>query len=238
MTEWALEGRVAVVTGGSRGVGAAVAGALARAGARVVAASLHGEAPLGVPGVTALQVDVTDEAAVDRLFRDTVDRLGPPDVLVNAAGVLTLGTVAEMTTADWRRTLDVNLTGVFLCSRAALSHMLSRPPAEDGLRGAIVQIVSGSGVRGWPGAAAYTASKFGVMGLSEAMRDEVRDQGIRVIDILPGMVATDMTADPRFARRPKLAPEDVSHAVVAALTASPAVMITRLDVRHQHVPPT
>jgi 3-oxoacyl-[acyl-carrier protein] reductase len=187
--------------------------------------------------VLALHVDVTDEVSVERLFQATAARWGRVDILVNAAGVLTMGTVAELRASDWRRALDVNLTGVFLCSQAALRSMLARPPDEDGLRGALVQIVSGSGVHGWPGAAAYTASKFGVMGLSEAMRDEVRAQGVRVIDVLPGMVATDMTADPRFARRPKLAPGDVAHAVLAALTASPAAMVTRVDVRHQHLPP-
>lgn len=239
MTSLTLDGRTAIVTGGSRGIGAAIAGALASAGTRVVAASLHGAAPAGLPAdrVFPVQVDVSDEESVDALFRAGIAKLGRLDIVVNAAGILTLAPIVEASASDWRRTLEVNLTGSFLCSRAALRHLLAQEADEHGLRGAIVQIVSGSGVHGWPGAGAYTASKFGVMGLSEAMRDEVRGQGVRVIDVLPGMVSTGMTDDPRFALRPKLDPSDVAHAVVAALTASPAAMITRIDVRHQHVPP-
>ncbi len=141
--------------------------------------------------------------------------------------------LTDTTAEDWRRTLEVNLTGVFLCTRAAVRQMLLQSPAPDGVRGAIVQIVSGAGVHGWPRASAYTASKFGVMGFSEAIREEVREQGIKVIDVLPGMVATAMTARPEFAARPKLVPEDVAQAVLAVLETSPEVMITRMDVRHQ-----
>lgn len=238
-----------MVTGASRGIGFAIARAILAEGATVVAvardpdrtsaaveelrtfagAESGSETP---PRVLAAPADVGDPAAVEALFQRVDVTYGRVDVLVNAAGILHRGPLEQTTPADWEESLRVNLTGVFLCSQAAVRRMLAQPERLQGVRGHIVQIVSGSGVHGWAGAVAYTASKFGVMGLSEVLRDEFRERGIKVTTILPGMVDTDMTAHEDFAERHKLAREDVAHAVLAALTASPQAVLTRVDVRH------
>ena len=254
-----LQGAAVVVTGGSRGIGLEVARAVLAAGGRVVLAA-RGEPGLAaarrslaeascdnpVTGGSGLEnsgratagehvltvpTDVTVEGQVAGLFAAAVDRFGRVDALVNAAGVLTRGGVTETRLEDWQTNLAVNLTGVFLCSREAVRRMLAQPPAEDGVRGHLVQIVSGAGVHGWPGHAAYSAAKHGVMGFSASLRDEVREQGVLVSDVLPGMTATAMTDLPDFASRNKLEPEDVARAVLAVLQAR--AMLTRVDVRHR-----
>jgi len=256
-----LEGVTVVVTGGSRGIGLAVARAALAAGSRVVLAA-RGEpglaaareslepatrestdlsgAGLETPGSTTVgeriltvPTDVTMEGQVAGLFEEAADRFGRVDVLVNAAGGLIRSSVTETRLEDWETNLAVNLTGVFLCSREAVRRMLAQPPAEDGVRGHVVQIVSGAGVHGWPGHAAYSAAKHGVMGFSASLRDEVREQGVLVSDVLPGMTATAMTDLPDFASRNKLEPEDVAQAVLAVLQAPPRAMLTRVDVRHR-----
>ncbi|MHB1345584.1 MAG: SDR family oxidoreductase [Thermoleophilia bacterium] len=234
----ALDGKTAVITGAGRGIGAALVRALLAEGASVVGAARNAEelalacrSP-GLPPALAVPTDVGDEEAVERLFHAAVDTYGRVDILVNAAGVLVRGPLEDLPLADWERALRTNLTGVFLCSRAAVRVMLRQAPGPGGARGHIVQLVSGAGVHAWVGAGAYTASKFGVMGLSDTLREEVRGRGIRVTDVLPGMVDTAMTDHPDFAGREKLAPEDVVHVVLAALTASPRAMLKRVDLRN------
>jgi NAD(P)-dependent dehydrogenase (short-subunit alcohol dehydrogenase family) len=251
-----LQDRTVLVTGASRGIGWAVAGALLRAGARVIAVSrdseslregaeelrgLLGEAAVPESGaeparesrLLTMPADVGDPAQVKRLFREVRARVPRLDALINAAGVLQRGRLEEITIDQWEESLRVNLTGVFLCSQAAVRLMLAQPPLAGGGRGHIVQIVSGAGVHGWVGAGAYTASKFGVMGLSEVLRDEVRERGIKVTTVLPGMVQTTMTDHPDFAQRHKLEADDVARAVLTVLETSPEAMITRIDVRHR-----
>ena len=231
-----LNGRVAVVTGAGRGIGAAVARRLGSEGALVIGAARTRselDATLaGIPGALAVQADVTDPHAVARLLREAVQAHGRLDFLVTAAGILHRAPLVETTVEQWAESLAVNLTGVFLCCREAARLMGDQEPDEGGVRGHIVQIVSGAGVRGWVGSGAYTAAKFGVMGLSEVLREEVRECGIKVTEVLPGMVATAMTDRGEFDERNKLAVDDVAEAVIAVLTASPAAVIQRLDVRH------
>ncbi|MCZ7664353.1 MAG: SDR family oxidoreductase [Thermoleophilia bacterium] len=231
-----LGSRVAVVTGASRGIGAAIARALGREGAFIVGAARTRAdlevALAGLPAALAVPTDVSDPQAVRTLFEAAAQVRGRVDIVVNAAGVLRRAPVEQTTLADWRESLEVNLTAVFLCSRAAVRQMLGQREAPGGVRGHIVQIVSGAGVHGWEGSSAYAASKFGVMGFTETLREEVRGRGIKVTEILPGMVDTDMTAQPEFSGRAKLAPEDVARAVLAAVTASPAAVLQRVDVRH------
>lgn len=236
-----LEGKTAVVTGASRGIGAALVRAFLMEGASVVGAARGAvelaEACLlpGLPPALPVPTDVTDEDAVARLFAATVITYGRVDILVNSAGTLVRGPIEQTALAEWETALRVNLTGVFLCSREAVRVMLGQAPAPGGVRGHIVQIVSGSGVHAWVGAGAYTAAKHGVMGFSDTLREEVRHRGIKVTDVLPGMVETSMTDHPDFAAREKLAPEDVVHAVMAALTASPRALIKRIDLRNLEV---
>ena len=216
-----LAGRVAVVTGASRGIGAATAEAIAAAGAHVVLAARDRDALDGVAGrigkaggeATAVPADVSQDADVERLFA-AAGEVGPVAALVCAAGVLTSAPFAETTTGIWEETLRVNLTGSFLCSRAAFTAM--RPAGE----GRIVLIASLSGVYAtekFPGLAAYNVSKYGVIGLTEAIAVEGREHGISAICVSPGAVDTEMLRRANPALRPGLTPDDVAGLIVALL---------------------
>ncbi len=216
-----LAGRLAVVTGASRGIGAATAAAMAAAGAHVVLAARDRQALDGVAGriteeggqATAVPTDVSDEAAVERLFARAAG-LGQLGALVCAAGVLTSVPFAGTTSATWGETLGVNLTGTFLCCRAAFTAML---PAGEGR---IVNFGSLSGVYAtekFPGLAAYNVSKYGVIGLTEAIAVEGRPHGISAICLSPGAVDTEMLRRANPALRPGLTPDDVAELIVALL---------------------
>jgi NAD(P)-dependent dehydrogenase (short-subunit alcohol dehydrogenase family) len=211
------------VTGASRGIGAATAVAIAAAGAHVVLAARDDQALDGVArritdsGGTATTVptDVSSEAAVDRLMARVAD-LGQLGALVCAAGVLTPALIPDTTSALWDETLAVNLTGTFLCCRAAFAAMV---PAGEGR---IVNIASLSGVYAtekFPGLAAYNVSKFGVIGLTEAVAVEGKDHGISAVCLSPGAVDTQMLRRANPALRPGLTPEDVGELIVALLDA-------------------
>jgi NAD(P)-dependent dehydrogenase (short-subunit alcohol dehydrogenase family) len=216
-----LAGRVAVVTGASRGIGAATAAAMAAAGAHVVLAARDQGALDDVAGriadaggqATPMPTDVSDEAAVQRLFAE-VAGVGQVGALVCAAGVLTPARFAETTSAMWDETLAVNLTGTFLCCRAAFIAMV---PAGEGR---IVNIGSLSGVYAtekFPGLAAYNVSKYGVIGLTEAIAVEGKEHGISAICLSPGAVDTEMLRRANPALRPGLTPDDVAELIVALL---------------------
>ncbi len=217
-----LEGRTAVVTGGGRGIGAAVARELTRLGARVAAfartqAELDavvraGDAALGVPG------DVTREDDLARL-REAVG--GGCDVLVNAAGILERGRVDEMAPSDFRRVVDVNLVGTFLACRTFLPGMRARR------RGRIVNVASISGHLGTPEASAYNASKWGVLGFTRSLSLEVKGEGVQVLSVSPGSVDTAMLARTPFP--PDMQPADVARVVGWCAAEAPDVM-TGADV--------
>ena len=216
-----LPGRLVVVTGASRGIGAATAAALAEAGAHVVLAARDRHALDDVTGrindaggkATAVPTDVADEAAVKRLFSE-VSRIGQVSGLVCAAGVLTNVPFAETTSMTWHETLGINLTGTFYCCRAAFTAMV---PAGAGR---IVNFSSLSGVYAtekFPGLAAYNVSKSGVIGLTEAIAVEGREHGISAICLSPGAVDTEMLRRANPALRPGLTPADVGELIVALL---------------------
>ncbi len=216
-----LAGRVAVVTGASRGIGAATGVAIAAAGARVVLASRDGEALGDVARrirqaggeAIAAPADVSRAGDVQRLFA-TAEKAGGVDALVCAAGVLTAAPFAETTLETWEQTLAVNLTGSFLCCRAAFTAM--RPAGG----GRIVNIASLSGVYAtekFPGLAAYNVSKYGVIGLTEAIAVEGREHGISAICVSPGAVDTQMLRQANPDLRPGLTPGDVAELIVALL---------------------
>jgi NAD(P)-dependent dehydrogenase (short-subunit alcohol dehydrogenase family) len=218
-----LPGRLVVVTGASRGIGAATAAALANAGAHVVLAARDRDALDDVAGrikeaggtATPVPTDVADEAAVERLFSE-VSGIGQVSGLVCAAGVLTNAPFAETTSAVWHETLGVNLTGAFFCCRAAFTAMA---PAGAGR---IVTIASLSGVYAtekFPGLAAYNVSKYGVIGLTEAIAVEGREHGISAICLSPGAVDTEMLRRANPALRPGLTPADVGELIVALLNS-------------------
>jgi NAD(P)-dependent dehydrogenase (short-subunit alcohol dehydrogenase family) len=216
-----LAGRVAVVTGASRGIGAATAEALAAAGAHVVLAARDRDALGAVAerirdaggGATPAQADVSDAADVERLFAVAAEA-GAVAALVCAAAVLDVAPFAETTPQMWEQTLRVNLTGSFLCCRAAFNAM--RPNGE----GRIVTIGSLSGVYAtekFPGLAAYNVSKYGVIGLTEAIAVEGKPHGISAICVSPGAVDTEMLRRANPNLRPGLTPADVAKLILALL---------------------
>jgi NAD(P)-dependent dehydrogenase (short-subunit alcohol dehydrogenase family) len=228
-----LAGRVALVTGSSRGIGAATAQALAAAGARVVLAARDRDALGGVvhriqdTGGEALAVptDVGNVEDVEELFA-AVARVGPLAALVSAAAVLRSARFEETSSEMWQRTLAVNLTGSFLCCRAAFRAMR----LAGG--GRIVNIASLSGVYAttkFPGLAAYNVSKYGIIGLTEAIAVEGRDLGISAICLSPGAVDTEMLREANPELRPGLTPADVAELIVALLD-SPLVAASGANI--------
>jgi NAD(P)-dependent dehydrogenase (short-subunit alcohol dehydrogenase family) len=216
-----LAGRLAVVTGASRGIGAATAEAIAAAGAHVVLAARDHEALDSVAGrirdsggeATPVPTDVSKVDEVERLFA-AVEEVGSLAALVCAAGTLRSEPFAQITPATWEETLEVNLTGSFLCCRAAFLAM--RPSHE----GRIVNIASLSGVYAtekFPGLTAYNVSKYGVVGLTEAIAVEGKEHGITAICLSPGAVDTEMLRQANPALRPGLTPADVAELIVALL---------------------
>jgi meso-butanediol dehydrogenase/(S,S)-butanediol dehydrogenase/diacetyl reductase len=195
-----LEGRVAIVTGAARGIGRGIATELARAGCDVAIGDLLGlpeiasEAretvarvgALGRRGI-AVPCDVTSQTDCDALMNAAREQLGGLDVLVCNAGIMQIGGVSEITSEQWKKVLDVNLTGTFHACKAALPHLV-----EQG-RGAIVNIASTTGLRAGTGRAAYSASKFGVVGLTESLAGEVAHHGVRVNCICPAFTRSNMS---------------------------------------------
>ncbi|MFM7719340.1 MAG: SDR family NAD(P)-dependent oxidoreductase [Actinomycetota bacterium] len=174
-----MSGRVVLVTGGAGGIGRAVRAAFEAQGDRVIAADLRGA------DVADIEGDVTSSADCDRMVAEAVAAGGRLDVLVCAAGIWTEGPTVGVSDDDWRRTLDVNLTGTFLACRAAIPHLVAT-------RGCIVNVASDYGLVGGPATAAYVASKFGVNGLTRSLALELAPQGVRVNAVCPNDVDTPM----------------------------------------------
>jgi NAD(P)-dependent dehydrogenase (short-subunit alcohol dehydrogenase family) len=228
-----LNGRVAVVTGASRGIGAATAEAIAAAGAHVVLAARDRDALEGVlrrirdagGEGTAVPTDVSNVTEVERLF-DVAKGTGPPAALVCAAAVLTSARFTETPAENWEETLAVNLTGAFLCCRTAFSAM------GAGGGGRIVNIASLSGVYAtekFPGLAAYNVSKYGVIGLTEAIAVEGKEVGISAICLSPGAVDTEMLRRANPALRPGLTPDQVA-ALIVTLIDNPFVAASGANI--------
>ncbi|MEM5401139.1 SDR family oxidoreductase [Paraburkholderia unamae] len=188
-----LNDRHAVVTGGGSGIGAATAAALLHAGARVTlmgrdAARLDAQRAAlgGGENVACVSVDIADEDAVNAAFARAAETLGAVDILVNNAGQAQAAPFTQTDLALWKRMLDVNLTGAFLCTRAVLPGMLERKA------GRIVNVASTAGQVGYPYVAAYCASKHGVIGMTRALALEVATQGVTVNAVCPGYTETEL----------------------------------------------
>lgn len=193
-----LAGQVAIVTGASRGIGRAIALALAAAGAKVVVnyASASGAADQVVADIAnlgseaiAVQADVSQVEAVDTLVKTVMDTWGRIDILVNNAGITRDTLLLRMKPEDWQSVIDLNLTGVFLCTRAVSKVMLKQKS------GRIVNVTSVVARMGNPGQANYSAAKAGVIGFTKSVAKELASRGITVNAIAPGFIATDMTRD-------------------------------------------
>ena len=210
-----LEGKVALVTGASRGIGAAVARSLAAHGVKLGLASRSGD-DLGLDAV-AMPCDVRDPDELDTLADATFDRYGRLDILVANAGVGAYGPFLDLSREYVDEMIDVNLKGSIWAVRAALPHLLKSDEAD------IVMLASEAGRRGLPYEAVYCASKFGQVGLGRALDHELREHGIRCTNVCPGGVATDFALEEGRGRTPDALPgmmsaEDVAEVVLFVLT--------------------
>jgi len=228
-----LANAVALITGASRGIGFAIARRLAQLGARIGmcardAARLDSAAAeLRRDGfeVFAMPADVTRPNEIQALVEKTQKALGPIEILVNNAGIGRFGFIQELTEADWNSVLDTNLKSVFLVSRAVVPGMIERR------RGHIINISSLAGKNAFPGGGIYCASKWGLMGLTACMAEDLRGHGIRVTAVCPGSVATDFSPHTGRDTSKMLQPDDVAHAVVTIVTQAPQSFISEIDIR-------
>jgi NAD(P)-dependent dehydrogenase (short-subunit alcohol dehydrogenase family) len=212
-----LSGNVVAITGGARGIGRATAAALISQGARVAIGDIDSSLvertaqELG-SGTIGLPLDVTRRASFDAFLTEVETRLGPLDVLINNAGIMPLGSFVDEDDATADRMIDINLRGVILGSKLALARFIPRR------RGHLVNVASSAGKSGFPGGATYCATKHAVVGLSEAIRLEVKDLGIGISIVMPIVVNTELGSGLAEARGFKpVEPEDVANEIVAAL---------------------
>jgi 3-oxoacyl-[acyl-carrier protein] reductase len=233
MNETLLTGQTALVTGATRGIGFAIARALARAGATVAICGrdqegvdqavrrLTNESKGKVVGKVA---DVRASTEVAKLFDWLDGETAGLDILVNNAGLGVMKSTAELTVEDWQQTIGTNLSGAFYCSREALQRLKSRG------RGYIIHIGSLAGKNAFAGGAAYNASKFGLNGLSEAMMLDHRHDNVRVTHIMPGSVDTGFGGGAVGADW-KIAPEDIGEIVLMLLRMPERTLVSQVEVR-------
>ena len=228
-----LAGTVCVVTGSTRGIGLAIARGLARRDADVVvSARTDGDvrrvaAELAAPGdgrAAGIACDVRDPEACGRLIDSAVERFGRLDVLVNNAGWGRFAPIDELSVEDWCAQIDTNLAGVFYCSRAAVPHL------ADGGGGWIINIGSLAGRHAFAGGAGYNASKFGLLGMTEAMMLDLRHRNIRVSLIMPGSVNTGFRGQ-SATHDWKLDARDVARAVTDLLAYPVHALPSRIELR-------
>lgn len=235
-----LEGKVALVTGASSGIGRAIALALSEAGAKVAVGARRADRLKSLVEeasgeLLAVELDVTDRQSVTEAIATTVERFGTLDILVNNAGVMLSSPVLGADVAEWERMVGTNLLGSMYTVHAALPHLLES-------KGAVVQISSTSGRIASATSSVYAATKFGITAFSEALRQEVTEQGVRVVVIEPGFVSTELTShitDPRIQAAAKsmaesmrtLQPEDIAAGVVYAVTQPAHVAVNEILIR-------
>jgi len=232
-----IENQIAVVTGAGRGIGRAIAIELGNLGAQVVLAArgrteLEDTARSIGAKASVMPADVRNKTELQQLFEQVASVLGPVDILVNAAGLGIFGSVADFKDEDFETVIETNLRGIFFTSRFVLPSMIDRK------RGHIINIASIAGKVGSANRAVYCASKFGVVGFTESLAEEVRQYGVRASVICPG------STDTRFSsaeisgksRARMLRPEDVAHAVRMIVTQEPNSFISEIVMRPTQKP--
>jgi len=226
-----LDGKVALITGGSKGIGFAIAEALVSQGARVMITGRHAadleraQARLG-PRALSVSADARLAEEVERAVQATVDGHGGLDVLVNNAGIGIFKNAADMSSAEWQSIIDTNLSGVFYYCHAAIPHLRRRGG------GWIVNISSLAGKNPFTGGAAYCASKAGLNAFSEALMQEVRYDNIRVTYVMPGSVATGFSGRGEPGKADwKIQPEDIGQMVLDLLAMPPRSLPSRVEMR-------
>jgi 3-oxoacyl-[acyl-carrier protein] reductase len=233
-------GKVALVTGGSRGIGLAIARALLERGAKVAITATSDatlqtgtaalEAVSEAAAVLPIRADVRRHDQVEQAIDTAVRHFGGLDVLVNNAGVGVFRTVADMSVEEWHRVIETNVNGVFYSCHAALPHLRARGG------GWIISVSSLAGVNSFPEAAAYCASKAALNAFSESLMQEVRHDGIRVAYVMPGSVRTDFMGTPGQNDEWKLAPEDVAQVVVDLIAHPSRSLPSRVEIRPARPP--
>ena len=211
-----LDGKVAFVTGASRGIGAAVARALSSEGAAVGLASRSGD-DLDLGNAIGLECDVRDVRQVEDAVARTVEQFGRLDICVANAGVGSYHTLVDTPLEHLEEMIDVNLKGTIYAARAAIPHLVASG------QGDLVTVASEAGRRGLPGEAVYCASKFGQVGLTRALDHELREHGVRCTNVCPGGVATDFALEDGYGRTPDvlegmMSAEDVAEVVIFCIT--------------------
>jgi 3-oxoacyl-[acyl-carrier protein] reductase len=237
-TTKSLIGKTALVTGASRGIGRAIAERLGQMGARVSlcardAKTLHATvAALEQDSIQAMGIpaDVTSSHEVATLFAETRKTFGAIDILVNNAGIGVFSPIQELAEEDWDRVMDINLKGVFLCSKEAAPEMISRRS------GHIINIASLAGKNAFAGGAVYCASKWGLLGLTQCMAEDLRAHGIRVSAICPGSVATEFSPHAGKDTSKLLQADDIAHSVAMIVTQSPQSFISEVSLRPTQKP--
>ncbi len=234
-----LAGKTALVTGASRGIGFAIAGSLGRMGAKIGICARDarklddaaGQLRRAGAEVVAMAADVTSAKDIAALVAKTVQSLGAIEILVNNAGTGYFGPTHEADEKNWDAVLDTNLKSVFLLSKAVAPGMIERRS------GHIINIASLAGKNAFKNGGIYCASKWGLMGLTECMAEDLREYGIRVSVICPGSVATDF-GSPTSKKDPAkmLQPDDIAHAVEMLVTQSPQSFISELLIRPTQKP--
>ncbi|HEV7859186.1 MAG TPA: SDR family oxidoreductase [Pyrinomonadaceae bacterium] len=235
-----LNGKSAIVTGGTKGIGRAIAEALAREGASVCISARHDDdveravgeiGELGEGRVAGVVCDVRDYEEVRALVQHASEEFGGVDILINNAGVGLFGKVEELTPEDFRAVLETNLFGVFYCCHEAIPQMKKRGG------GYIINISSLAGTNAHPQMAAYNASKFGLNGFSEALMQEVRHDGIKVSYIMPGSVNTNFGGDePSEEQSWQLQPADIARVVLDLLHTDQRSLQSRVEIRPSRPP--
>jgi NADP-dependent 3-hydroxy acid dehydrogenase YdfG len=233
-----LKGKTALVTGASRGIGLAIAARLGALGASVAICARDetrlrtAAAQISGAGATALDIpaDVTDSASIAALIRTTEESLGAIEILVNNAGVGYFGSIQDADERTWGSVLDTNLKAVFLLCRAVAPGMIARRAGQ------VINIASLAGKNAFAGGAIYCASKWGLLGFTQCLAEDLRPHGIRVAAICPGTVATEFSAHAGKDPGKMLQADDIAHAVEALVTQAPQSFISEILLRPTQKP--